>query len=330
MYAHEVMADLMRLADIFDDSEEPKANSFAAKLRGYSSLIQASFKFHSDVESVWEPFEEQSKQNPIPLFMDSELPVRLPYPLCWFDFMSSAPTTKDAKIGMLAYNDKFHDQELEKNDLFNVVLFTFVTDPVDDELMHLMAGKRGRFWMPSLQVACVSVGKLFLDREDFRDQFIGHEDDGRGNIQYHSMLNETWLKEVDIVKSKDEIDRQTQCLSLLQCFLNLLNCTNIRYVPREPSKKLNKSRQRKNKLPILSHHTLEINLSRNQERGEWQRLPSGRRCGIHARMGKYRAYLRKALFGKWFGVFWWNPRVIGGNKDRIVTKDYKVKSSKGK
>lgn len=111
---------------------------------------------------------------------------------------------------------------------------------------------------------------------------------------------------------------------IIQPTILLLNCSNIQTKDNLPSEKLNKSRLRKNKMPLFTYKTLEIKpLSKKELAGD------NKSCGMHNRIhlcrGHFKEYTEeKPLFGKCTGLYWWQPHVRGQNRDGVVMKDYEI------
>jgi hypothetical protein len=102
---------------------------------------------------------------------------------------------------------------------------------------------------------------------------------------------------------------------------SILNCSNIgrqyHRIPRE----VNLKRIKKNKKELISYYTLYIKPSLCQKStilgGDF--IP--RR--LHLVRGHFKRYTPSApLFGKFSGLYWWQPHVRGDLKEGIVVKDY--------
>ncbi len=49
---------------------------------------------------------------------------------------------------------------------------------------------------------------------------------------------------------------------------------------------------------------------------------------IHLCRGHFKRYTKdKPLFGKYVGLWWWQPSVRGRNKEGIIYKDYELKEA---
>jgi len=108
-------------------------------------------------------------------------------------------------------------------------------------------------------------------------------------------------------------------------FINLVNCSNIECIKKDPPPKLNKARVRRGKLPLCSYKTLVINSNKFINRKDPNKIPIHNNR-IHLCRGHFKQFTPdKPLFGKYSGLYWWQPCVRGNNKDGIVIKRYEYK-----
>jgi len=99
--------------------------------------------------------------------------------------------------------------------------------------------------------------------------------------------------------------------------LSIVNCINVNTTLNKPSKELQKSRMRKNKLPLFSYYTLNIKLSKKQSFNCDSDI-----CQYTNRIHLCRGHFKKRKTG----VFWWQAHIRGHNREGIVMKDYNVKA----
>jgi hypothetical protein len=114
-------------------------------------------------------------------------------------------------------------------------------------------------------------------------------------------------------------------LSVLESTLLLLNCKNIGTEEWHPSLSLNKKRRVSNKEELFTYKTLTISMP-GCKRNSVHLNGSGQYHNkIHFCRGHFKSYTdENKLFGKFKGLWWWQPHVRGQNKDGVVMKDYKV------
>jgi hypothetical protein len=128
----------------------------------------------------------------------------------------------------------------------------------------------------------------------------------------------------------DEVVKAEYALNceLLQRTIKILNCNNIGTLDNKPPLRLNIKREKNDKVPLFTYKTLHIKLPnhKNEYSGNGVSLSHNR---IHFCRGHFKEYTAAApLFGKYTGLYWWEPHVRGQNRDGIVMKDYSVEVSK--
>lgn len=116
-------------------------------------------------------------------------------------------------------------------------------------------------------------------------------------------------------------------VSMVVLFVNLINCSNISTVLVSPSEKLNRARLRRGKLPLFSYKTLVID-SNGFIRRNGQKKASIYSNRIHLCRGHFKLFSpNRPLFGRYSGLYWWQPCVRGKNKNGFVDKEYHVKEA---
>jgi hypothetical protein len=105
-----------------------------------------------------------------------------------------------------------------------------------------------------------------------------------------------------------------------------LNCRNIKTIRIEPPEKLNKKRKKQNKAAVDSYHILRVRpFGKKSDNTSPRRNKEGRR--IHFCRGHPKLFTKqKPLFGKWYGLYWWDPHIRGNNAKGSVLKDYQLKT----
>jgi len=120
-------------------------------------------------------------------------------------------------------------------------------------------------------------------------------------------------------KSEYEWGCAVQHAVIINTFLNLLSCKNIRIRKNSADVKIQKKRKKKNKLPLISYYTLELqnfNTRASQTAGGFW---SNR---LHFCRGHVREYGPPGLFGKYTGRFWIVPHIRGKKSKGEIYKDY--------
>jgi len=119
----------------------------------------------------------------------------------------------------------------------------------------------------------------------------------------------------------------SHCGSRLVALSVLLSCKNISQLTIPPPPKVNKKRERNGKLPLYSYHVLTVDMQdqiHNQSHN-WGDPESHNR--LHFQRGHFKQYSEeRPLFGKFSGLYWWQPHIRGQNKTGFVDKEYRIKN----
>lgn len=154
--------------------------------------------------------------------------------------------------------------------------------------------------------------------------FIIKYDESRGNFLSHveplPMLKNILSGET-LSQHIEECSRE---LTVLNMFLELINCKNITSVDNSPPEKLNKKRRKNKKQELFSYKTLVIKQKTgrgspgSQPKDLWENR-------VHMCRGHFKTFTEdKPLFGSVTGTYWWQPSVRGSSSKGIIQKDYLV------
>lgn len=110
-------------------------------------------------------------------------------------------------------------------------------------------------------------------------------------------------------------------------FLKLINCKNITTELIKAPTALNKKRKRNGKQELFDYHILKVLIPNNKQ--EYQlKTESNYHVKIHLCRGHFKKYTPEhPLFGKYTGLYWWQPQARGNKKLGVVMKDYVVKQA---
>jgi len=126
--------------------------------------------------------------------------------------------------------------------------------------------------------------------------------------------------------SEEDVGVDQGILTKIEKMLLLLNCKNIQTEKIKAPEALNKKRRKQGKQPIFDYHVLNVVVpsAKRGYQGKTEPLSHNR---VHLCRGHFKEYTEEhPLFGKYTGLYWWQPHVRGQNKDGIVMKDYEVKT----
>lgn len=109
--------------------------------------------------------------------------------------------------------------------------------------------------------------------------------------------------------------------------LSMLNCQNITTDEHHAPEAFQRSRVKNKKRPLVSYHTIRVDLSKTPRSIAADELPgSGPSPRRHVKRGHMKDYRKnKGLFGKYKGVWYWGPQLVGSATDGVVISDYEVK-----
>lgn len=107
--------------------------------------------------------------------------------------------------------------------------------------------------------------------------------------------------------------------------LTFCHCRNIKLIPHDPEKAVQRQRIRREKRPLLRYHTLSIDGVRKlfEKHGAKEH---GFMHAMHFCHGHFKTFTpERPLLGRHVGQFWWGDQVRGTGSEGIVTKDYRAK-----
>ena len=316
MYAHQVLEE-MQTWDFKDQ------DLYAQAAHNVEQNIKKAVHFYlGDYWELEKPFEGLFKKHR--LFFDGAEYLRLPYKHCWIAFdqavrVKAPPDSINiSKAGSLV-------SELEK-DLLYIQPFMFCTTPPDIG------------WFMSSVGAYVAVGKPFREIPSFEEHVYERQPwlmealKRMGHALRESCLETNILPaplavaaaRMGPVNMLEEIRNE---ITAIAYFLMLLNCKNVSAEKILPPQKLNKKRKQKGKPEVFSYYVLNVEVpgQHSNEAASKGGLP-GHHVRVHLCRGHFKLYTTEApLFGKYTGLYWWQPHVRGQNKNGIVMKDYEIK-----
>ena len=280
-------------------------------MSGAAEELPSCHKFHiHDVDELHNAFKNMYGK---PSFDRMTEYLRLPYKTCWIDyrlgrFKALRPgQTEIRKRGLLVREDR----EIRDFPLLWLVIFNYFEG--DWLLGPIVYRVRLNKQEPlDFEVPPNTKGEDLV--------FMPEPNQPRGRI---SAANVYGLSEgvCNKVIGEDITD-----LTTLNFFLLLLNCKNIEKRRVEPPKKLNKKRRKNKKPPLLSYYILKV----SQPKGGLSSTGSpggGPPKRIHFCRGHFKEYTADhPLFGKYTGLYWWQPHVRGDKERGVVLKDYEVKT----
>lgn len=166
-----------------------------------------------------------------------------------------------------------------------------------------------------------------------------HKDDGehisglRGpfhigaiSIAEDGALLNFWMSHASAHIPKDESMQVAAASLVAWTTVAMLNCANIGTVEHKAPDAFQKARVRGGKKPLVSYHTVRVDLDKTPRAIAAEALPGdGSTPRRHKKRGHMKDYRGgKGLFGRLRGVWYWGPILAGSEEEGVVISDYEV------
>jgi hypothetical protein len=139
-----------------------------------------------------------------------------------------------------------------------------------------------------------------------------------------SLLN-FWMSHGSAIDQQESL--QVAAASLVGwTTLAMLNCANIGSAVHSPPEAFQKARTQSGKKPLVSYHTVHVDLDKTPRAIGAEGLPGdGSTPRRHKKRGHMKDYRGgKGLFGRYKGVWYWGPSLAGSAEEGVVVSDYEV------
>lgn len=332
MYLHQVIEDTNKTLNLVKKADAIFGNNIERCIK----VMKNSICFHlGNMTNLQKIIPLYGKK----LFYDNAKYLRMPYNNIWIDWnyseynplidIPSSHRAKSMKQGIFA------SRLLRQCNVNNDLIFSAIFNYYDDE----------KIWSILPYAWIVKIGSFIdaIDIDILNNIFHGLYKDAdklksfikdKTNILGMPLASiNTFIKmceyEPNIIENGNIYKTMKKdSLSNIEAFetlLLLLNCKNIVSKNNIPSNKLNTIRTKRGKQQLFSYKTLHVVLPKNKEI-----IHESKNIGDHNRIhlcrGHFKEYTKDhPLFGKYTGLYWWQPHVRGQNRDGIVMKDYNVK-----
>lgn len=306
MFAHQVISDLENAVKNFSAGSIYEIASteivrrelllYEAQLRSSIEDIKTSQKFHFDGEQVWmQTAHLVDITKPFRIFDDFPEYMKLPFNKVWLDWdhADKVPRAHHEyhKKGLLIEKDRPtlpESYETQSIETWSITQFLFMEDGI--------WGMTPAYFSVKPDHSYVYVDKTFPSQEISAEQYQRH----------------IWGD-----------------LRLLEHFLLLINCKNIEVINHLAPEKLNKKREAKGLTPLFTYHTLHVKVFKQKRKAFESVDPTNIHNRVHLCRGHFKEYTAEApLFGKYTGLWWWQPNIRGQNRKGIVMKDYEVNTER--
>jgi hypothetical protein len=150
---------------------------------------------------------------------------------------------------------------------------------------------------------------------------------GAISIAEDGALLNFWMSHASAHIPKDE-SMQVAAASLVGwTTLAMMNCANIAMAEHKAPDAFQKARARSGKKPLVSYHTVRVDLDKTPRSIAAESLPGdGSTPRRHKKRGHMKDYRGgKGLFGRYKGVWYWGPMLAGSEEEGVIVSDYEVK-----
>jgi hypothetical protein len=323
MYAHQVIESIAYFQTL---RHGKRWNQYQNILDKSGRDIVRSRKFHlGEAWDLREAFDSLMRPNDRVFWAWSDY-LRMPYKTCWFDYVlergekNLLPDQYPVKRrGLLAH-------EPEQGTLIMTVFneADAVTKGLDLPIK--------RVWSMSPVLYFFTVGKKITESDYVREfaenaGIADYLESYASSVGYDNMFfYPLWPIEEDtdrnVRKIRRCVEEDSTDFSVLHLALMYLNTKNVEKVRVDPPPKLQKKRRKKQKIELFTYHVLRVQTASSKRE---KRPHQGGATRLHYCRGHFKEYTDKnPLFGKYTGLWWWQPHIRGDAKKGRVMKDYKL------
>lgn len=135
-----------------------------------------------------------------------------------------------------------------------------------------------------------------------------------------------WMSHGSVINQRESV--QVAAASLVGwTTLAMMNCANIATDSHCAPDAFQKARARSGKKPLVSYHTVRVDLDKTPRAIGAEGLPGdGSTPRRHKKRGHMKDYRGgKGLFGRYKGVWYWGPTLAGSAEEGVVVSDYEVR-----
>lgn len=149
---------------------------------------------------------------------------------------------------------------------------------------------------------------------------------GTMSVAEDGSLLDFWMSHGSVI-AKDESTQVGAASLVAWTTLAMLNCANIDTIEHRAPDAFQRARVRGGKKPLVSYHTVRVDLDKTPRQVAAQGLPGeGTSTRQHRKRGHMKDYRRgKGLFGRYKGVWYWGPTLAGSEEAGVVVSDYEVR-----
>jgi hypothetical protein len=139
-------------------------------------------------------------------------------------------------------------------------------------------------------------------------------------LLFHLYMTDGSARQADVIKP--HLEKLSTAIFPACLTLSFFHCKNVTVRQEQPPVALAKAHIRRHGIPLLRYHTLDIRPMQRVLRHEGQSEGHGLARALHICRGHFKDFRQKGLFGKHFGMYWWDMHIRGNRAAGIVHKDY--------
>lgn len=149
---------------------------------------------------------------------------------------------------------------------------------------------------------------------------------GTMSVAEDGSLLDFWMSHGSVLSQDESL--QVAAASLVGwTTLSMLNCANVGTIVHEAPEAFQKARVKGGKKPLVSYHTVRVDLDKTPRAIGAKGLPGDESTPRHHKkrghMKDYRG--GKGLFGRYKGVWYWGPALAGSEEQGVVVSDYEMR-----
>jgi len=310
MYAHKILNDLTDYLPHI----KPEHKKYSDALLECIAQIQCSIKFHLPKRDIMKKTAGSAME--AATFLDKEYSkyIRLPYPISYFDY--EIDKNQVIKMKKKEISSRRALVACDQGEGISLFIISYM-----DELDKWFLGEVCWYLTPGGDVRHTTVFEDFMKIPSYKRFYQNYF-----NPQLETCpalpvftINTSFMRNEQIDSAlKENVDE----VYIFIYALLLLNCKNIGTVDIYPDKKLNVKRRTRGKLQLFKYKELYLSF-KNYKTDKKESLRKIEHC-LHFCRGHFKEFKDKPLFGKYIGLYWWNPHLRGKKERGFVHKDYNL------
>lgn len=148
---------------------------------------------------------------------------------------------------------------------------------------------------------------------------------GTISVAEDGSLLKFWMSHGSVINEHESLQVAAAAL-VAWTTLAMMNCANILTIEHKVPDAFQKARVRGGKKPLVSYHTVKVDLDKTPRQVAAESLPGdGSQPRLHKKRGHMKDYRKgKGLFGRYKGVWFWGETLAGSEEEGVIVADYEV------